>query len=75
MVEEQREVAEEEEEGESQDALPSPTKSSAGNRDAPSAPTPTPGGEVGGSDLEWFDPDLSGFSAAGQSVKSQHGEQ
>ncbi|CDS00429.1 hypothetical protein [Sporisorium scitamineum] len=27
----------------------------------------------GGSDLEWFDPDLSGFSAAGQSVKSNNG--
>lgn len=75
VVEEQREAAQEEEEGESEDALPSPTKSRAGNPDAPSAPTPTPGGEVGGSDLEWFDPDLSGFSAAGQSVKSQHGEQ
>lgn len=49
-----------EEENEFEDALAAPRKSDVGA-----------GG--GGSDLEWFDPDLSGFSAAGQSVKSNSG--
>ena len=51
----------EEEEGEAdfEDALSAPRKSEAADG-------------AGGADLEWFDPDLSGFSAAGQSIKSNN---
>ena len=45
----------------------------ADGQDAPLAAgrvTDAGAGTAGGPDLEWFDPDLSGFSAAGESVKS-----
>lgn len=42
-------------------------------QDALAAPRKPDVGGAASSDLEWFDPDLSGFSAAAQSVKSDNG--